>query len=388
MNCSEQLQFVEGGLKVAKLKSDSIKEEDIKEYMNNYSDFSFELKVLSRLNSLGFSCQHGGVYKDPITEKIREFDIRAYKDDVDQSTVYFYESSLELMHPIRKKMIETTRVAMEKIRTNRSLRLPDDIGLSLTASEKFIEGTANYRIHLAVECKNLRESFPLVTHCIPRKESESFYQIFHNFGFRETNISLNLIDEFKKRTDTLLPSFERVEIYTLTSRQDLYSKGEPVAKSCNQVGRDANGAINIKDETFDRISQAINSAHDLVENCYFTEQNKAKHYFTFIIPVLVIPDGMLWQIAYDENGTHTGGPKKINAISHYIGQPWTIECKGESGATYTISHLEIVTFSELEAFVNKLIPKNFSDGGFFEDIAMDNPKALSSYLKWIPRRRC
>ena len=59
------------------LKSDQITRVDIEEYLADYADFSFELRVLKELTDLKIKCQHGGTYEDPITKKSREFDIRA-----------------------------------------------------------------------------------------------------------------------------------------------------------------------------------------------------------------------------------------------------------------------------------------------------------------------
>ena len=103
---------------MAKLRSDAIVENDLLEFLNNYSDFSFEVEVLRLLVSCGFECEHGGSYKDPVTNKTREFDIRA----------------------------------------------------------TIIYGT-QFFLRLAVECKNLRENFPLLVSCIPRKPEEAFHEI-------------------------------------------------------------------------------------------------------------------------------------------------------------------------------------------------------------------
>jgi hypothetical protein len=62
-------------------------------------------------------CEHGGVYEDPVTEKARQFDIRGL---------------LEL-------------------------------------------GQIN-RVRLAVECKNIRENFPLVVLTVPRSVDESYHE--------------------------------------------------------------------------------------------------------------------------------------------------------------------------------------------------------------------
>lgn len=102
---------------MAKLKSNSITETDLSEYLNSYSDFSFELRVLKMLREKGLQCEHGGHYRDPVTDKSREYDIRATKT------------------------------------------------------------IKNKRLRMAVECKNIGKNFPLLVSCIPRKEQESYHQI-------------------------------------------------------------------------------------------------------------------------------------------------------------------------------------------------------------------
>jgi hypothetical protein len=87
---------------MAKYKTVPITQADLIEFLNDQSDFSFEIKVLQALIESGFSCEHGGTYNDANINIPRQFDIRATK----------------------------------------------------------IFG--KYFIRLAVECKNLRENFPLL----------------------------------------------------------------------------------------------------------------------------------------------------------------------------------------------------------------------------------
>ena len=60
---------------MAKLKSNPIEKADVEEYVRNTSDFDFELKVLKKLSSLGFTCQHTGLYEDPVTGKSRHLSV-------------------------------------------------------------------------------------------------------------------------------------------------------------------------------------------------------------------------------------------------------------------------------------------------------------------------
>lgn len=62
---------------MAKLKNKEISESDVLEYVEEQSDFAFELRVHRQLLACGFECEHGGTYEDPITSKIRQFDQQA-----------------------------------------------------------------------------------------------------------------------------------------------------------------------------------------------------------------------------------------------------------------------------------------------------------------------
>jgi hypothetical protein len=90
---------------------------DLIQYLDQESDFSFELTILKSLIQAGIECEHGGTYSDPVTGKTREFDIRAR-----------------------------------------------------TGSEPF-------SIWLPIECKNVRPYFPVLVSCVPRRADEAFHEI-------------------------------------------------------------------------------------------------------------------------------------------------------------------------------------------------------------------
>ena len=107
---------------MAKLKTGSINKSDLVEYLESQSDFAFEIAALRVLHAHGFNCEHGGSYDDPLTQKSREFDLRATKTF----------------------------------------------------------GRINF--HLAVECKNLQPHFPLLISCLPRRRAESYHEIIAPTG--------------------------------------------------------------------------------------------------------------------------------------------------------------------------------------------------------------
>src|SRR4051812_27954800 len=104
-----------------KFNSDPIGTSDLLEYLDTSSDFGFELRCLDQLNTLGFTCDHGGSYRDRVTSKVRQFDIRA-----------------------RRK-------------------------------------SGRFRLQCAVECKNLVPSRPLLLMCVPRTPDESLHDLLLSY---------------------------------------------------------------------------------------------------------------------------------------------------------------------------------------------------------------
>lgn len=90
---------------------------DIGEYLATADDFAFEREVYHVAKGLGFAAEHAALYTDPVTDKPRQFDVRAW----------------------------TTQGAN--------------------------------RIALAIECKGLSLDYPLVVSCVPRAAHESYHEV-------------------------------------------------------------------------------------------------------------------------------------------------------------------------------------------------------------------
>jgi hypothetical protein len=268
---------------MSKLLPDPITQSDIEEYLNDYADFSFELRVLKELTDLKLQCQHGGTYDDPITGKSREFDIRALLQD------------------------------------------------------RFI------RIHLSIECKNLHDNFPLVVHCLKRRVNESYNELIYTFDPEKNYDSGSMIAAIQGNSKSIrVPG------------SSLYSKDKYVAKSTDQVGRRTDRTITASDGgVFEKISQAINSSSDLISEAHDLDATELE-YLTFVCPVLVVPDSTLWQVKYSDDGARVELPELTTHVSYFIGKEWTVG-SGLYKLTYTISHLELITFSQIKEFVVKYL---------------------------------
>jgi hypothetical protein len=246
---------------MAKLKTDPITAEDLEEFVRTSSDFAFEMQVLKQLRELGFECSHSGTYQDPVTGKVRQFDIRA-------------------------------------VRSQRQSTLA-----------------------LAVECKNLRENSPLLISAVPRTPAESFH---------------NVIVCLPSQVNTLLH---------IEEKRHAYRPGEMAGKKTDQVGRDVSGVLTSNDEaTFDKLNQAVNSCRDLIQQ--FASQPVLGSSRT-IVPLLVVPQGLLWQVEYDADGAVTAEPRQVPRATLYLDYTWSVKDVNRTDHAYRLSHVEFATIDAL-----------------------------------------
>lgn len=268
---------------MAKLKTEATTQPDLLEYLAGYSDFSFELTVLKMLREHEVACDHGGHYVDPVTNKSREFDIRATK-------------------------------TIDK-----------------------------YRVRMSVECKNIRENFPILVSCVPRHEDESYHQ-------------MALVSERKRDSSTfnpLLIHLSRATVLDIQGPHSLYAAGYPVGKSTVQVGRAMDGSITANDsELYEKWGQCLSSLHGMAKDIYWDgdEDDPLDAYLSAAFPFVVVPNGRLWVASYDLDGRCVSDPAQVNRCSCFIGKDYKMGTELASARLW-ISHLEIVTFDGLRSFV-------------------------------------
>ena len=261
---------------MAKLGTAPITATDLNEFIKTGSDFAFEMLVLSWLQNNGFGCQHSATYRDPITGKLRQFDIRA----------------------------EITS------------------GIHTLAH--------------AVECKNLRPNFPLFISTMPRTDAEAFHSVILFHRGTANSFEVKLVDGV-----------------------GMYRPNRPVGKTTDQVGREdhSKDLVSNDEQTFDKISQAINGCRDLVERLSSEVSDVRKR---IVVPVLVVPPGTLWQVSYDATGAIAIPPTKVQHSNVFLDSSWDAKSPYGDELSYRISHLEIVAFDGLNDAVNAWVsPKGF-----------------------------
>lgn len=271
---------------MAKLKNEPIIQSDLLEYLTSYSDFSFEITVLKMLRKLELEFEHGGHYEDPVTSKSREFDIRAIK-------------------------------TIEK-----------------------------YRVRLAIECKNIRENFPILISCVPRHEQESYHQIaLVSKTIPDSTIHMANIHQSRAKT------------LGIKNEHSLYKPLDPVGKSTAQIGRGMDDIITANDnELYEKWGQCLSSVNELVERVYWDgdEKDHFDTYLSAVFPFVVVPNGRLWMVSYDENGNRISDPIPTDRCSCFINKDYKMGTHLASTRMW-ISHVEIVTFDGMRSFVEKYL---------------------------------
>jgi hypothetical protein len=234
---------------------------ELRAYLESQDDFAFERRVFTHAKGFDLIVQHAGVYQDPMTSKVRQFDLRAYK------------------------------------------------------------ANGNHRIRLAIECKSLRPTYPLLVSCVPRPPNEARYDV------------LFTRDE---------PGLTGSHAGARPMRTGFYSADESVGKDLCQVRRDPKAGFVATDEKlFDKYQQALASAADLIAAAADEHKpRRAVPLFTAILPVLVVPDGTLWAARYSSRGQLERDPEQANEVTFYLDREYPV---GSTGLTFTISHLHIMT---------------------------------------------
>ena len=251
-----------------------ITQADLEKYLATADDFRLEMQVFRTCKQNTLHAEHSGTYTDPVTQKDRQFDVRA-------------ES----------------------------------------------RGVAGCNIRLAIECKNLKPSSPLLISRTPREAHEAFH-------------------------DVILGShgmpFQRVR--RVSGHQGAFRQNENVGRSMAQV-RNENGELKGNDkEVYDGWAQAVASGCDyLTGDVVGNFRERPKKSYTVGFPVLAVPDETLWIVDYDATGTQTTKPNQVGETWFYLGK------KGPeflSQEVHTFSHMLIATLGELPAFLCQL-----KDGG-------------------------
>ncbi|HKV74425.1 MAG TPA: hypothetical protein VJN95_07895 [Gemmatimonadales bacterium] len=247
----------------------AIVQADVEEYLLKVSDFSFEMQVLHALIALGFKCQHSATYRDPVTNKARQFDIRAFR--VNQ-------------------------------RTN---------------------------LTLVVECKNLRDTSPLLVQTTPRLGWESYH-------------------------DLIVRKYEHLwygSVHRMSAPHSVYQRLRPVGRQTDQVSRKQDGSFLTSDgPVYEKIAQSLNGAYELLTDAIARGN---ANMVVSVIPMLLVPADRLWVLEYNSEGTVARGPSVTDKVTLFVDHVWPLS-HAHGTAPFSLSHLEIISLPALSARIDEL----------------------------------
>ena len=266
-------------------KSTNIQASDIRNVVAEIDDFGHEMRVGHLIRGVqGMQTHHGGTYTDPVTQKPRQFD---------------YRCSL----------------------TNGSACLT-----------------------LAIECKNLSQSVPLVMCGTKRAETESFHDLIEarNGLFKRRSAIISGLSSVTRRA---------------SQEHSIYRPGEFVAKSVVRIQADKKPMAREKDtDIYDKWAQAISSAIGLAESaCTFPKGATPPKFFAAILPIVVVPDNVMWAVSYDDQGNISKDPAQTDSCELFVGKEIELgEKKTPHFHQFTFSHVHFFSLAGFGSFLSKI----------------------------------
>jgi len=188
----------------------------------------------------------------------------------------------------------------------------------------------------------------LLVLAVPRQTEESFNEVVITADFDSSKDALTRLEVLEQHS----------HVVKVSGRNSLYRPGAPVGKSLTQVGREKNGVgIRATDtDLFDKWSQCLASAEDLVSDCFAeatrNPDDSMRLTCSVVMPFLVVPNERLWMVGFDVDGKRTGDPVQCDHCTLFVGRNYDVS---KFDPNFTISHLEIVTSSGLIKFIDEFL---------------------------------
>jgi len=199
-------------------------------------------------------------------------------------------------------------------------------------------------VFLSIECKSLAKTFPLIVSRVPRPDDDAYHELIRTWGRKDSG-------EFFRET------------VRSTARMPLYKAGDPVGKKTVQIAR-AHPKNGVESETFDasdgqtfdKWSQALSSATDLIDDTLdLRGENGVGNAYSFILPILVVSDDCLWVVDYSDDGH--GAPKQVEETTLFVDRTYEMPTRKGShpdNKLLKVTHLHILTRRGFIDFLDRL----------------------------------
>ena len=223
--------------------------------------------------------------------------------------------------------------------------------------------SGEFGLSLAIECKNVNPDSPVVISGRKRTQSEAFHELVESRkgGHFRTNRGKVFLDVAAARV-----------IRRITGNDSVYFPEGFVGKSLLQLKKKEGRYSRTRDtEIYEKWSQALASSVDLVEAAGRNAALAAhQHVFTFVLPVVVLPDLTLWKIEYDINGKIVEDPQPTNEVEFFVGHKALPPVElGDSSDPYVLSHLHFATLTGFAALLVRITSdEEWVQGAFHEKV--------------------
>jgi hypothetical protein len=262
--------------------------QDLRRYLETDDDFALELEAYRHALGFGFKASHAGLYDDAMTNKRRQYDVRA---------------SYEL---------------------------------------------ENRTIYLTIECKSLHPTNPLLVQRVPRPGNESFHEIMQ---------SKDSIPPSMGTASVLPPGWMGGGLFKLSGTH-LYDSQKQVGKSLKRVKVAENGFSASDSDIDEKYTQALSSMNEFVQSAAIEMRLRRTQVLSRVfLPILLVSDAALWVADYSASVQLIGDPRpEAEETTFYLG--WDYELHNPPNpiqpATFTISHLHIMTRRRLPEFLREI----------------------------------
>jgi hypothetical protein len=206
----------------------------------------------------------------------------------------------------------------------------------------------NRRIDLTIECKSLDPAYPLLIQRVPRPGNESFHQTMLSRG---STTSFGTSNEPQH--------WAGAGLFTMSGTH-LYDSQQQVGKSMKRVKVAAENSFSASDsDIYEKYTQALSSMDELVQVAAreLRPQRAAPGLSRAFLPIVLVSDGALWVADYSPSAQLISDPRReADETTFYLG--WNYELPNPQDpihpATFTISHLHIMTRRRLPEFLNQI----------------------------------
>ncbi|MEK7950442.1 hypothetical protein [Luteolibacter soli] len=271
--------------------------------------------------------------RDKSVNALQPVDAARIEQCLNESDDFAFE--MEVLYAIRQANLNKIHPEAEHGGTYRDpvTGLPRQFDIRVKVARTDLGHQAKYFIRLAIECKRLTDQAPLVIARSTRAQKET-----GNLLIRSCYLDSNVTRAEVKRT-----------------LQSMYRSGTPVGRSAVQIRSDKNRPDG-DGEIYGKWAQALASVSDLIwEGGRDACGPAIRVSYSMPMACLVVPNGTLWAVDYDSEGTRSAPPIQVDEVEFYVARRYE-----EDGMDFSLSHLHILTTRGLVSLLeNRLSETEF-----------------------------